>query len=57
MNNPYDIHSWSTQYRQERMQEARKRHIVKQARTGRVPRESRQIGLAWGNLLALLRGA
>lgn len=29
MNNYYEIHSWSTQFREERLQEARKQHLAR----------------------------
>jgi hypothetical protein len=57
MHNPYDLHSLSTQYRQEALREARKRHLVERASVGREPRESGRLGLVWRNPLALLRGA
>ncbi len=57
MNNPYDLHSWSKQYREERLDEVRKRTLAEQARTRREPRESGRLGLVWRKPLALLRGA
>ncbi len=57
MNNPYDLHSWSKLYREEALQEARRRHIVEQAKVGREPRQSGRLGISWRNPLALLRGA
>jgi hypothetical protein len=57
MNNPYYLHSWSRQYREERLAEASRRHIVERARARREPRESGRSGLGWRNPLALLRGA
>ena len=32
MDNPYDIHSWSKDYREERLAEASRRHLVERAR-------------------------
>jgi hypothetical protein len=29
MNNPYDVHSWSKQYREEALREARKQHLAR----------------------------
>ena len=57
MNNPYDLHSWSTQYRAERLAETRVLRLVEQARVGRELRGLRRVGLAWSNPLALLRRA
>ncbi len=57
MHNPYDLHSWSTQYREERLAEASRRHIIERARAHREPRESGQLCLVWRNSLALLRVA
>jgi hypothetical protein len=56
MTYPYQFHSWSTQYREEALREANKRHLIEQARTDREPRESGRLGLAWRSLLASLRG-
>lgn len=57
MNNPYDLHSWSRQCREEALSEARMRHIAKRA--GREPRRLRRIGLrriglAWRSVLTPL---
>jgi hypothetical protein len=57
MNTSYDLHPWRTQYLQERLVKANRRHLVEQARAGREPRESGWLGLVWSNPLALLRGA
>lgn len=56
MNNPYDVHSWSKLYREEKFAEARRRHLVERARTGREPREQGRLGITW-NPLVLLRRA
>jgi hypothetical protein len=56
MNNSYDLHSWSKQYREERLTEARVRHLVERTRASRDPRGARHSGLSsWRNPLALLR--
>ena len=56
MNNSYDLHSWSKQYREERLTEARVRHLVERTRASRDPRGARCSGLSsWRNPLALLR--
>ena len=48
MNNYLDIQSWSTQYRQERLAEARVRHLEHRAKAHRRPRSEEQ-GL-WSRL-------
>jgi hypothetical protein len=55
MNNSYDLHSWSKQYREERLTEARVRHLVERTRASREPRGVWRIGLAWRTPLALRR--
>jgi hypothetical protein len=56
MNNSYDLHSWSKQYREERLTEARGRHLLERTRASRDPRGARRSGLSsWRNPLALLR--
>jgi hypothetical protein len=55
MNNPYDLHSWSKHYREERLTVEDRRHLVEQARTGRERRQSGQLGPSWRSPLALLR--
>jgi hypothetical protein len=56
MNNFYDLHSWSKQYREERLTEARVRHLLERTRASRDPRGARRSGLAsWRNPLVLLR--
>jgi hypothetical protein len=57
MNNPYDLHSWSKNYREEALQQAQTRNLVERARTSREPSGLRRVGLAWSNALTLLRGA
>ena len=58
MNNPYDIHSWSTQYRQKRLQEARSTRLEGRLREGRKARSGQgSVGLAVASLLTLVRGA
>ncbi len=58
MNDPYDLHSWSRLYREERLTGASNRHLLGRTRAGREPRGLRRVGLAWTNALAaLLRGA
>lgn len=57
MSYPYDLHSWSTQYREERLTEATRYRLVERARTRRDPREAGQSRLAWRKPLALLRDA
>jgi hypothetical protein len=45
MNYLYDIHSWSKDYREERLTEARTRHLERQLRTARsVPPENHKKG-------------
>jgi hypothetical protein len=48
MNNSYDFHSWSKQYREERLTEARVRHLEHRAKAHRRLRSEQQ-GL-WSRL-------
>jgi hypothetical protein len=58
MNNPYDLHSWSTQYRQERLRDARTTHLAERLRKDRKARSERgSVGLALASVLSLVRGA
>lgn len=59
MNNPYEIDSWSRQYREEAIREAQRRHLVERSRVGRrKSRRLRSVRPAWRSVLALLvRGA
>jgi hypothetical protein len=55
MNYSYDVHSWSKLYREEKLAEARRRHLAERARTGREPRELGRSGLSWNPLMQLRR--
>jgi hypothetical protein len=58
MHNPYDLHSWSKLYREEALQETQKRRLKGRLRANRQEQSERsRAGLAWGALLASLRGA
>ena len=57
MHNPYDLHSWSTQYRQEALREARKRHLVEQAKGNRRPHTGLgRVGFALSGALNVFKG-
>jgi hypothetical protein len=56
MNNAYDIHSWSKNYREEALREAQVRHLAEHARRVRAPRSVRdQVSLAWSSLMSAAR--
>jgi hypothetical protein len=58
MNNYHDVHSWSRLYREERLSEARMRHLEARLREDREARSGRgPVGLALANVLSLVRGA
>jgi hypothetical protein len=58
MNNTYDIHSWSQQYREERLHEVRVRHLEGRLRENHKARSERgRVTLALANVLSLVRGA
>jgi hypothetical protein len=58
MNNPYDLNSWSTQYRQERLRDAQTTHLEGRLREDRKARSERApLGLALASVLSLVRGA
>jgi len=56
----YDLNSASRIYREERLTEARKRHLAKQARAHRKQRSGQSavvVGFAWTSVSRLVRGA
>jgi hypothetical protein len=58
MNNPYDIHSCSKQYRQEVLHEVRMKQIEGRLRENHKARSERgPVSLALANVLSLVRGA
>ena len=58
MNNLYDLHSWSTQYREERLAETRRTQLEGQLRENHKVRSVRgSVSLALANVLSLVRGA
>jgi hypothetical protein len=53
----YDVRRWSTQYRQERLREARTMYLEGRLREGRKARSGRgSVRLAVTSLLSLVRG-
>jgi hypothetical protein len=54
MNNPCELHSWSTQYREERLAEARKQHLARSGVSRLTPASLLLVILA---LVAILLGA
>ena len=52
MNNPYDLHSWSKDYRTQVMDEARRRELLERAH--RETRGLRRLDPTWRNALAPL---
>ena len=58
MNSPYDLHSWSKQYRQEALHEVRTRQLEGRLRENHKARSVRgRVTLALANVLSLVRGA
>jgi len=58
MNNPYDLNSWSTQYREERLAETRMTQLEGRLREDRKARSGRSpVSLALASVLSLVRGA
>ena len=54
----YDVHSWSKQYRQEALREARERDLVERARTSNSPRSGgSRVNRIRKHALSLLRTA
>jgi hypothetical protein len=54
MNNPYDVHSWSKLYWEERLAEASRWHLAEHLRASREPRGLRSLRSAWKGVLASL---
>jgi hypothetical protein len=58
MNNLYDVHSWSKQYRVQALHEARLTHLERRLRENHKARSERgSVSLALVNVLSLVRRA
>ena len=58
MNNLYDLHSWSKQYRQEALHDVRLTQLEGRLRENHKTRSERgPVSLALANVLSLVRGA
>ena len=56
--NPYDLHSWSKQYRREALHEVRMKQLEGRLRKDHKARPERgPVGLALASVLSLVRGA
>jgi hypothetical protein len=56
MNNPYDVHTWTKQYREDVLHEVQVQRLAEQARKNRTPAGER-VRLAWASLISLLLSA
>ena len=54
MNNPYDLRSWSEQYREEVLREVKARNIICSTRLGGVRFGRVRAALIWSSMLSLL---
>ena len=55
MNNPYNLHSWNQQYRQEALREARVRHLIRPAKSSDGAHASgARAACIWSSMLSLL---
>jgi hypothetical protein len=48
----YDLHSWSTHYREDVLQEAQRHHLEHRAKAHRRPRSEEQVRSPWLSKLA-----
>ena len=55
MNNPYELQEVSKLYREERLQEAQRRHLLQRARAERVQQSRRShVASVWEDVLSLM---